>query len=163
MNSRYGILISQCKCEVLVRWFLILSCGSCLYKWRTPAEYYFYFAAFLRYVTVVEMMTRQLTATVRPVYHTHYEEDPLFSGEVIHSINSVYNLQMILIWRSIRQSLHEGKTVFDVKLALCRLYYLISYAWSAFCSKPASANTGNLSVREPGNTVIHFYSNSPQE
>jgi hypothetical protein len=51
--------------------------------------------------------------------------------------------------------------IFDLRLAQCRPYILLSYAWSAFLSKTSSPNVPSL--REPGTNPLHFDSDSPQD
>jgi hypothetical protein len=48
----------------------------------------------------------------------------------------------------------EVKKLFDFRLAQCRPYTLLSFAWSVFCRKPASPNIP--SMREPGTNPLHF-------
>jgi hypothetical protein len=89
----------------------------------------------------------------------------LHSSKVLESMNTgtVHHLPDDLYLASYHTKFAEVKNtvLFDLRLAQCRPYNLLSYARSAFCSKPASPNTP--SWREPGSNPLHFDSDSPQD
>jgi hypothetical protein len=113
----------------------------------------------LRYVIVEMIPQSEVFHGASGTSHTFWIGSPR-SGEVVESVN----LTLTAGFKSYLENAPGKKyTVkwFNFRLAQYRPYNLLSLAWSAFFTKPASPNT--TSVTEPGTEPNHFDFDSPQD